>query len=99
MKKPGAPCGGRALHPDGVGLLDRLQVDSRGLAAPVDLELELEPVALVEAGHSGPLDRGDMDERVGLAVVAADEAEALHRVEELDRAGSLLAGQLTLRPA
>src|SRR5204863_104525 len=29
--------------------------------------------------------------------VALNEAEALHRVEELDRAGRLLAGQLALR--
>jgi hypothetical protein len=36
-------------------------------------------------------------ERIGLSVIALDEAEALHRVEELDRAGRLLAGQLTLR--
>src|SRR5690606_19441206 len=43
------------------------------------------------------LDRADVDERVFLAVVAGDEAEALHRIEELDRAGRLLAGQLALR--
>jgi hypothetical protein len=36
-------------------------------------------------------------ERVGLAVIALDETEAFHRVEELDRALSLLAGQLALR--
>ena len=47
----------------------------------------------------GALDRRDMDEGVGLAVIALDEAEALHRVEELDRAARLLAGQLPLRAA
>src|SRR3954470_15252507 len=80
-------------------LLDRDQVDRRGLAAPVDLELELDPVALVEGDHTGPLHRRDMDEGIGLAVVAGDKAEALVRIEELDRARSLLAGQLALRPA
>ena len=38
-----------------------------------------------------------MDKRIGLAVVTGDEAEALHAVEELDRAGGALAGQLALR--
>jgi predicted tellurium resistance membrane protein TerC len=38
-----------------------------------------------------------MHERIGLPVVALNEAEALHRVEELDRTGRLLAGQLPLR--
>ena len=38
-----------------------------------------------------------MHECVGLAVVAGDEAEALHGIEELDRAGGALAGERTLR--
>jgi len=67
-------------------------------AAAVDLELEIEPVAFVERWHSGALDGRDMDEGVGLAVIALNEAEALHRVEELDRAAGLFARQLTLRP-
>src|SRR5690242_9914767 len=67
-------------------LLDRDEIHRRGLAAPIDLQLELDPVALVEGHHAGPLDRRDVDERVRLAVVAGDEAEALRRVEELDRA-------------
>ena len=40
-----------------------------------------------------------MNEGIWLAVIALDEAEALHRVEELDGALSLFAGQLALRPA
>src|SRR3954464_1054237 len=101
-KKPGRVTGsGRAsFAPRRRGLLaDRHQVDRGGLAAAGDLELELDSVALVEAGHAGPLDCGDVHERVGLAVVAGDEAEALHGVEELDRALRLLAGQLPLRAA
>ncbi len=38
-----------------------------------------------------------MHERIRLTVIARDEAEALHRVEELDRTGRLVARQLTLR--
>src|SRR6185295_6915758 len=80
-------------------LLDRDQIDRGGLAAPVDLELELDPVALVEGDHAGPLHRRDVDEGVGLSVVAGYEAEALGGVEELDRARGLFAGQLALRTA
>src|SRR3954470_22945676 len=80
-------------------LLDRDQVDRRRLPAPVDLELELDPVALVEGDHAGTLHRRDVDEGIGLAVVAGDEAKALGGVEELHGARSLLAGQLALRTA
>ncbi|VVT01877.1 hypothetical protein SPHINGO391_350305 [Sphingomonas aurantiaca] len=72
------------------------QVHRCVLAATIDLELELELVALVQRRHASALDGRDVDECVRLSVVALDEAEALHRVEELDRTGRLLAGQLTL---
>ncbi|CDO36830.1 conserved hypothetical protein [Novosphingobium sp. KN65.2] len=38
-----------------------------------------------------------MNEGIRLPIVTGDEAKALHRVEELHRAGGFLAGQLTLR--
>ncbi|MDB5704856.1 MAG: integral rane TerC family protein [Sphingomonas bacterium] len=38
-----------------------------------------------------------MHERIGLPIIALNEAKALHRVEELDGARRLLAGQLTCR--
>jgi hypothetical protein len=66
------------------------------LAATIDFQFEFEPVAFVEAGHASTLDGGDVHERIGLSVIALDEAEALHRIEELDRTGRLLAGQLAL---
>src|SRR5205085_7165405 len=50
-----------------------------------------------EGRHAGPLNRRNVDECVRLAVVTLDEAEALHGVEELDRAAGLLAGQRALR--
>src|SRR5688572_23823382 len=98
-KRPGCLAAAGPCIFGAAALLERSQVHRRGLAAPVDLELELETVALIEAGHAGPLDRRDVNERIRLAVVAADESEALHCIEELDRAGSLLAGQLALRSA
>src|SRR5215212_12277845 len=67
----------------------RLQVHRGIFAAAIDLELELEPVALVERRHARALDRRDVHERVRLAVIALDEAEAFHRVEELDRSAGL----------
>src|SRR5690242_20932746 len=79
------------------GLFAGLQVHRGIFAATIDLDLERQAVAFVERRHAGALDRRDVDERIGLAVVALNEAEALHRVEELDRAGRLLTGQLTLR--
>jgi hypothetical protein len=66
-------------------------------AATIDLEFELEPVALIERRHAGTLYRRDVDKGIGLAIVALNEAKAFHRVEKLDRAAGLLAGQLTLR--
>src|ERR1051325_4153332 len=93
------PCGPPLPVSAWPSLLDRDQIDRCGLAAAVDLELELDPGAPPQGHQAGPLHRRNMDEGVGLAVVAGDEAEALGRVEELDRARSLLAGQFALRAA
>src|SRR5690606_23976676 len=73
------------------------KVDRRVFPSSIDLEIELETVAFVDARQAGALHRADVDEGVFLAVVARDEAEAFHAVEELDRSGRLLAGQLALR--
>ena len=66
-------------------------------AASVDFDVELQTVAFVQIDHAGAFDRADMDKGVGLAVIALDEAEAFHRVEEFDRAGCRFACQLALR--
>jgi hypothetical protein len=63
------------------------------LAATVDFDFEFEPVAFVEARKTRALDGRDVDERIRLSIIALDEAEALHRVEELDRAAGFFAGQ------
>lgn len=85
----GQNAGGSALYGS--------QVDRRVLPAPVDLEIEFVTIALVDSRQARALDRADMDEGIGLAVIANDEAESLHRIEELDRSGRLLSGQLALR--
>ena len=78
-------------------VLSRRQVDRRILAAAIHLEVELKLVALVELTHPRTLDRTDVHERIRLAVITRDKAEALHRVEELDRTGRLLTRQFALR--
>src|SRR3546814_2166132 len=97
-KEPGAYMRAGLPLPNPAGS-DRLEVHRRIFAATIDLEFEFEPVALVERRQTRTLDRRDMHEGIGLAVIALDEAEAFHRVEELDRAGRLLPGELPLRAA
>jgi hypothetical protein len=82
-----------------VGSTDRLEIHGRIFAAPINFELERKPVALIKGRDSGAFDRRNVNECIGLAVIALDEAEALHCVEEFDRALSFLAGQLALRAA
>lgn len=80
-----------------VGL--RLKVHGRVLAATVDFEFEIETITFIQGAHAGAFYGADVHERVGLAVVALDEAEALHGVEELDRAAGALTRELALRAA
>lgn len=75
----------------------RLKVHRRIFAAAIDFQFEVQAVAFVERAHASPFDRTDVDERIRLAIVALDEAKALHRVEELHGAARALTGQLTLR--
>src|SRR4029079_9844730 len=85
LRRPGQIAGRYA----GVSALNGHKVDRRVFPSSVDLEVEFEAIAFVDPRQAGALHRADMDERVVLAVVARDEAEALHGVEELDRAGGL----------
>ncbi|HWT30311.1 MAG TPA: hypothetical protein VN240_04710, partial [Propylenella sp.] len=73
------------------------KVDRREFPSSVDLEVELESIALADPRQAGTLNRADVHESIFLAIVAGNEAEALHRVEELHRSGGFLTGQLTLR--
>jgi hypothetical protein len=78
-------------------LLGRNQVNGCEFAALIDFDIEFKPVAFIEAAQPSALDRGDVNEGVGLAIVALDKAETLHRIEELDGASRLFTGQLALR--
>jgi len=100
MKKPGRIAAtGLCLQFAGESAFGRWRQIDRGIfAAAIHLELELESVALVERRHAGALDRRNVHECIRLAIVALDEAKALHGVEELDHAARALARQLTLRP-
>lgn len=77
--------------------LARDEVDRRVLASSINFDVEFDLIAFVEAGHARTLNRADMHERIRLTVITRDEAEALHRVEELDRTGRLVTRQLALR--
>jgi hypothetical protein len=77
----------------------RLQIDRRVFAAPINFKFEVQPVAFIKGAHPGPLDRTDVNESVGLSVITLNEAEAFHRIEELDRSARLFARQLALRGA
>jgi hypothetical protein len=77
--------------------LNRHQVDRRVLASSIDFKVEFELVAFVQFPQARTLNRADMHECVRLAVITRDKAEALHSVEELDRASRFLARKLTLR--
>jgi hypothetical protein len=79
--------------------LQRREVHRGIFAATIDFQFELKAIALIQIGHAGTFDSRDMHEGIRLAVIALNEAEALHRVEELDRTRSLFAGELTRRRA
>src|SRR5215203_3142260 len=88
-RAPAAPSSSRSA--------DRLEIHCRIFTAAVDLDLELESVAFIERGDARALHGGNVNKSVGLPIVTLDEAEALHRVEELDRPARLLACELPLR--
>ena len=67
------------------------------LASSIDFEVEFKLVTFVQFTHARAFDRTDVNERIRLPVFARDKAEALHRVEELDRAHGFFACQLPLR--
>ena len=66
-------------------------------ASSIDFKVELQLVAFVQFTQTRALDGTDVHERIRLTIIASDEAEAFHRVEELHRTGGLFAGQFALR--
>lgn len=73
------------------------QVHRGILTAAINLDVEFDSVAFIKTRKPGPLHRAYMDERIWLPIVARNETEALHRIEELDGSNCLLASKLTLR--
>src|SRR5688572_29181041 len=65
-------------------LLNERQVGRGGLAVAAGLELVGDLVAFVQAVEARTLDIGNVDERVLVAAVGSDEAEALGGIEELN---------------
>jgi hypothetical protein len=81
-------------QPGGEGLFAG-QIDGGIFAAVINLDIEGEPVAFVEAVHSGTFNRADVHKAIGSAIIPLDETKALRAVEELHFASSAFAGQLT----
>jgi hypothetical protein len=67
------------------------------LAASVNFEIEFEAFPFVDGRQAGTLHRADVHEGIGLTIIAHQEAETLHRIEEFDRPGNPLTRQLALR--
>ena len=79
--------------------LNRHEIDRRILASSIDFEVELIAFAFVDRAEARAFHRADVHECVRLAVIAHEEAKALHRIEELDRPGRFFASQFALRRA
>ena len=77
--------------------MTRNEVDRRVFTSSIDFKVELQLVAFVQFTQTRALHGTDVHERIRLTIIASDEAEALHRVEELHRTGGLFAGQFALR--
>jgi hypothetical protein len=75
------------------------QIDGGKLATTINLDIKLHAITFIERVHARAFNRRDVNKCVRLSIIALDEAEALHRVEELDCAGCRFAGQFTLRRA
>jgi hypothetical protein len=67
------------------------------LASSINFQIKFEPVAFLDGGKTRAFNRTDVHESVFLAIIAGDEAEAFHRVEELYRANGLVTRQFALR--
>ncbi len=72
------------------------KINRRVLASSVDLEIEFEPLAFVDALQAGAFNGTDVHERVWLSIIADQKAEAFHRVEEFHRTGCFFTSQFTL---
>jgi len=93
LRRPGQTPGQHA----GRSALNGHQIDCRVLASSINLKLEFQLVAFVQFPQARTFNRADVHERIRFAIITRDKAEALHGIEELDRASGLFASALTLR--
>ncbi len=71
------------LLPVGYAVSVQAEIDRRDLALLTALEVELQPLALVQIGDAGTLHGRNMDEDVFRTVIRLDEAIALLGIEPL----------------
>jgi Domain of unknown function (DUF2383) len=64
------------------------EVGGTHFARAVFLEVVGDALVFLQRAHAGFFDRGDVDERIGAALIRLDEAKALHFIEPLDGANS-----------
>src|SRR3546814_19974953 len=81
----------------GLSVLLRLQVYSRIFATTIDFQFEIEPVTFVKRCHASTLYGADIHKSIGLTLIELNKAEAIHSIEELDRATSLFFREKALR--
>jgi hypothetical protein len=67
------------------------------LAASVNFKIKFVTLAFVEGGKARTLNRADVNKSIGLAIIAHQEAKALHRIEEFDCARDPFTRKLALR--
>lgn len=79
--------------------LFRDQIHRSGLTALIHFQFKLQLVAFFQPAHARAFYGRDMDESIGLAVIALDEAKALGTIEEFYSASSLFTGQFSARGA
>src|SRR5690606_37434482 len=75
------PAARRAFPDPGGGSVGECQLLGRLLAVPSRLQLIIHPLSLAQGGQARPLDRGNMNEGFGPAVIRRNESEAFCRVE------------------
>lgn len=80
-------------------LADALNIRCRIFAATINFNVESQTVILGYGTNARTLKRGNVNEHIFTAIIALDETESLHVVEELHRAIGTFAGRFAHRSA
>ncbi len=78
-------------------ILDWLQINRSMFAATINLDIKFQTITFIEVRHASAFNGADVNECIRLTIIALNEAEALHRVEEFHCTIGCFAGQLALR--